>query len=115
MISHLRGAWGEDKASEYLIEQKYRIVKRNFRKAVGEVDIIAVRDNKIVFFEVKTWKSAYWEDLHFSINKAKIHKLQILAEIFFQENPEYGDYEVGFDLILLSWRMEELNHIENII
>ena len=113
MISHLKGKWGEDKAADYLLSRNYRILKRNFRKAVGEVDIIAVRDNKIVFFEVKNWKSVYWEDLHFSINQSKIHRMHAVSRIFLSENPEFSAYDVGFDLLLLSGRMEEPDHIEN--
>jgi putative endonuclease len=115
MIQHEKGILGENKAVEHLISSGYGILKRNFRKAFGEVDIIAVKGTKIIFCEVKNWDYIGWEDLHYSINKSKIQKIQMLASLFLLQNPRYKDYTVGFDLILLSRRMEELDHIEDFI
>jgi len=115
MIQHKKGRYGEEKAAEYLISRDYKILKRNFRKPFGEVDIIAVKGYKIVFCEVKNWDYIGWEDLHYSINTSKIQKLKKIACLFLHQNPEYSKYNIGFDLILLSGRMEELDHIEDFI
>lgn len=49
---------GEDIATEYLKQKKYKIIERNFRKSKGEIDIIAIDKsegiNVLVFVEVKT-------------------------------------------------------------
>lgn len=51
------GRCGEDLAAQYLEQQGYTIVERNYRLRTGEVDIIA-RDNEyLVFIEVKTRRS----------------------------------------------------------
>ncbi len=113
MLQHKKGRYGEDRAVHWLKGHGYKIVKRNFRKAFGEVDIIAVKGYKIIFFEVKNWDYSGWEDLHYSINKSKIQKIQRLASLFVQQNPCYKDYDMGFDLILLSRRMEEPDHVED--
>ena len=115
MISHQKGRKGEEKAAEYLLSRGYRILKRNFRKSFGEVDIIAVKGYKIIFCEVKNWDFPGWEDLQHSINKSKIRRMQNLAVLYLQENPQYKDYVVGFDLVLLSGRMNELDHVEDFI
>lgn len=115
MIQHKKGLSGEERATKHLISSGYIILKRNFRKAFGEVDIIAVKGTKIIFCEVKNWDYIGWEDLHYSINKSKIQKIQKLASLFLLQNPLYNDYTVGFDLILLSRRMKDLNHIEDFI
>ena len=115
MISHEKGKRGEDRAVEHLCSLGYRILKRNFRKPFGEVDIIAVKGYKIVFCEVKNWDYLGWEDLQHSINKSKILRMRNLAVLYLQENPQYKDYTVGFDLVLLSRRMNELDHIEDFI
>jgi putative endonuclease len=53
-----RGREGEKAAALYLEEKGFLILERNFRSLVGEVDIIALNGETIIFDEVKTW-SAY--------------------------------------------------------
>src|SRR3990167_10082156 len=48
------GKDGEDIACKILIEKGYKILDRNYSKKCGEIDIIAERDKKTVFIEVKT-------------------------------------------------------------
>jgi len=47
------GNKGEERAEKYLIQNKYRILDRNFRSHFGEVDIIAKDRKDLVFIEVK--------------------------------------------------------------
>ncbi|HOB20490.1 MAG TPA: YraN family protein [Candidatus Atribacteria bacterium] len=48
------GAFGEEKACEFLQENGYEILARNYRSRAGEIDIIAMKDDILVFTEVKT-------------------------------------------------------------
>ncbi len=48
------GYRGETYASEYLIKKGYEILERNYATKKGEIDIIARKDNEIVFAEVKS-------------------------------------------------------------
>ncbi|MCH8158067.1 MAG: YraN family protein, partial [Nitrospinae bacterium] len=48
------GKAGEKAAVAFLKKQGYRILKKNFRTAVGEIDIIAEQGRTVVFIEVKT-------------------------------------------------------------
>lgn len=47
------GQQGEDSAARYLSRYGYRIVRRNFRTARGEIDLIAMDGGTLVFIEVK--------------------------------------------------------------
>jgi putative endonuclease len=49
-----RGQAGEDAAAELLSALGYRIVQRNFRTRYGELDIVAVDRDSLVFCEVRT-------------------------------------------------------------
>ncbi|MEE8424042.1 MAG: YraN family protein, partial [Thermodesulfobacteriota bacterium] len=51
------GAMGEELASKFLKKQGYKIVEKNFRTSLGEIDIIALDKGTITFVEVKTRKS----------------------------------------------------------
>jgi len=48
------GQFGEDKAAEFLAQQGFKILDRNYRKKWGEIDIVAQKDNSVHFVEVKT-------------------------------------------------------------
>jgi putative endonuclease len=48
------GSRGESIAADYLEEQGYRIVDRNWRTRHGELDLIAIDDGALVAIEVKT-------------------------------------------------------------
>ncbi|MCT4598739.1 MAG: YraN family protein [Vallitalea sp.] len=52
------GTIGEDIACKYLKNNGYNIIDRNYRCRHGEIDIIAIHDEYIVFVEVKYRKDA---------------------------------------------------------
>lgn len=43
----------EEKAISYLIDMGYRIIQRNYRCKLGEIDIIAAYNSYLIFIEVK--------------------------------------------------------------
>ena len=51
------GIYGEKLALKYLKKQKYKILEKNFRCALGEIDIVAKDGEFLVFVEVKTRSS----------------------------------------------------------
>ena len=48
------GKYGETIAADYLINNGYEILDRNFQTRYGEVDIIWQKDDMIIFFEIKS-------------------------------------------------------------
>ena len=48
------GRLGEDIACRFLEEKGFNVIDRNYRKFIGEIDIIAKKDNILYFVEVKT-------------------------------------------------------------
>ncbi|MDD5434260.1 MAG: YraN family protein [Nitrospira sp.] len=48
-----KGRHGEEMAAEYLVNQGYRVLEKNYRNHFGEIDIIAEESGTIVFIEVK--------------------------------------------------------------
>lgn len=51
------GRWGEEVAESYLRKKGYKILERNYRTPVGEIDLIARDSRDLVFVEVKTRRS----------------------------------------------------------
>ena len=54
MNNKVLGSQGEQAAADYLTRQGYRICARNFRVPAGEIDIVAAKQELVVFVEVKT-------------------------------------------------------------
>ena len=53
----LKGEKGESLAKSFLVKNGYTIIDTNFRTKTGEIDIIAKKNEIIVFIEVKTRSS----------------------------------------------------------
>ena len=53
MYTQKIGKFGEDEAATFLKKKGYKILERNFSCKRGEIDIIALDKNEIVFIEIK--------------------------------------------------------------
>lgn len=105
------GSRGEDLAETYLKKKGYEILERNFRCFLGEIDIIALKGDEIIFVEVKTRdnvKYGYPADFVTEEKQARILKA---AEIYVEEKGYYN-YQPIFDVIEVF--SGEGNHIEHI-
>jgi putative endonuclease len=114
-----KGYIGEDIAGKYLEENGYTIVKRNFTFGrVGEVDIIAEKNSKLVFVEVKYRTSDKYGDPLFAINPRKVQSMRKTAEGYLYVN-KITNREIRFDVITIDVRDRsvppKLNHIEQAI
>lgn len=76
------GKRGEDAAAAYLERQGLDIVERNWRTERGEIDIIAIDGDDVVFCEVKTRTSASRGTGEEAVSQSKRRKLVRLAEIY---------------------------------
>ncbi len=96
------GREGEEIAAQSLTEEGLRVVARNFRAGRGEIDIVAVDGDTLVFVEVKSWSVFGFADLEFSLNAAKIRRIVETAKIFLARNREYNSMAVRFDLVFVE-------------
>ncbi|MGD7707593.1 YraN family protein [Microlunatus sp. Y2014] len=81
------GAQGEDLAAAHLVAQGWELVARNWRCAVGEIDIIAVEpDGTTVFCEVKSRTGTGFGDPLEAITYEKERKLRQLAATWLDEH-----------------------------
>lgn len=103
------GNQGEILAEKFLIQDGYKILEKNYMCKMGEIDIIAEKDNVIHFVEVKTKRKSQNFIPADSINSKKINHLRKTALRYIQSNENNGK-EYCFDLIGI-----EVQHLENII
>ncbi len=76
------GKFGEEKAVEFLKKNGYKIIERNYRTKIGEIDIIARKKREIIFIEVKTRSSDDFGMPEESINERKLRKIEKVAQIY---------------------------------
>jgi putative endonuclease len=76
------GDLGEDLASRHLRALGYRIVERNFRCPLGEIDCVAVKDRTLVFCEVKTRRSNRYGGPLEAVDFRKRRKMTRLAHYY---------------------------------
>jgi putative endonuclease len=96
------GKKGENKAVEILQAAGMCIITRNFRSKYGEIDIIALDGEIIVFIEVKTWSAYAIENLSYSINKKKQNRIIETAKYFLHINRKYNGKAIRFDVVFVG-------------
>lgn len=108
------GRLGEDMAAEFLRKKSYTIVQRNFRFARGEIDIVASKDNVLIFVEVKTARGKAFGAPELWVDERKQKQIGMVAEKYLQETGA-GDQDCRFDVIAidLNETEPEIRHIEN--
>ena len=93
------GALGERLAAEHLERQGYRILERKFRCRMGEIDLIARRENELVFTEVKLRKDASHGEAREFVTASKQRKLLLTAEYYLAARPWAQELQARFDVI----------------
>ena len=99
------GADGESSACTFLENRDFSIITRNFFAGrSGEIDIVALKNDLLVFVEVKARNSDNFGGGIYSVTKSKIKKLRASAKIFLLKNPQYNtiEYTIRFDLIVVK-------------
>jgi putative endonuclease len=116
-----RGKAGEDRAAAFLEGKGMKIIARNVRvpgkilepdpspgqgrlSLGGEIDIIALEGDTILFVEVKNWSRYGIDALEQGIDKKKQRRIIETAKYFLSQNREYRYMAVRFDIIFIAPR-----------
>lgn len=95
------GQKGEQWAAQYLQQQGYEIVERNLRTKQGEIDLIALDQQMLVFVEVRTRTSTAYGTPGESVNWRKQKKLRELALAYLQrQSRRFPSFR--FDVIAIT-------------
>ncbi len=98
--SYHRGRRAEWQAIWWLRLKGYRIVARNFKVPVGEIDLVARRGRTLAMIEVKSRGDL--ESAAGSISPRQQNRIVRASAVFLQRRPEFADFTVRFDALLLS-------------
>lgn len=116
IISNPVARIGEEIATKYLKKNGFKIIERNFRKGYGEIDIVSVHDNILVFVEVKTRTTNLYGGAIEAISYGKLQKLIRTCEYYKLLHPKLPE-SMRIDAVLIDLENNEaknIQHVENI-
>jgi putative endonuclease len=110
------GQRGEAAAAKYLRRRGYKILAQGDHFGPGELDLVALDRETIVFIEVKTRQSAVQGHPSEAVDALKQRKLTRLAETFLKRH-RLQTVPARFDVIAVTWPAETkrptIEHIQN--
>ena len=113
------GKLGEDEAQKYLIKNGYKILECNYFCRFGEIDIVAMDQNCLVFVEVKTRTSNKYGNPENAVNYWKKKHILLSARCYIEQY-RMKEYFARFDVVEVfanfadnSFDVEGINVIKN--
>jgi putative endonuclease len=107
--AHHHGGRAERIAALMLILKGYRILAQRYRVAGGEIDLIAVKADAVVFVEVKL-RPTISEALR-AVDATKRRRMSRAAAVWLTANPWAADKTFRGDLVAMApWRWPQHDH-----
>ncbi len=108
-LPKLFGDESESLATRFLEQEGFVILERNyFARKLGEIDIIAQKENILHFIEVKSGKTDF--DPIYNVTPAKLRKVINSAHYYMKSKK----LDMAFSIDALIIRYDEVEFIENV-
>ncbi len=92
------GIEGEDVAVQFLQQQGYQILERNYYYHHGEIDLVVKESETLVFIEVKTRRTAQFGEPEESVTPKKQELLRRTAEGYVRQR-NISEISCRFDVV----------------
>lgn len=113
------GKWGESVAATFLEAHGYRIIGRNWRTTIGEIDIIAQLGEQLAFVEVKTRRGRANGTPEEAITPRKAAKMREVAWAYLTTHELDDETDFSIDLIAIelapNGKLQRCEHHKNVI
>ncbi|MBS1175437.1 MAG: hypothetical protein H6R05_1568 [Burkholderiaceae bacterium] len=96
------GEQGEVIAQQYLEQQGLRHLDNNIASNLGEIDVLMMHGETLVFVEVKMRKTASFGGALAAITPSKLKRLRQAIALYLQQNPRYAQYDCRIDAVLIQ-------------
>jgi putative endonuclease len=96
------GQRAERLAAEFLAARGLTILERNYRRRLGELDIIARGGGVLVIAEVRTRATAAFGGAAASVDRAKQRRIIRAAAQLLQQRRDLAQLPVRFDVLVVS-------------
>ncbi|CUS35284.1 conserved hypothetical protein [Candidatus Nitrospira nitrosa] len=110
---HQFGQVSEMRAEQFLIAKGYRILDRNVRLSIGELDLVADDQGVVVFVEVKGRSTEAFGGALSAVDRRKQAKLSKLAAQYLAQR-HWSDKLCRFDVVLVQGKPSAPGQIEHI-
>ena len=100
--SNTIGQRAEDLALQFLKKNGMQLIDRNYRCKMGEIDLVMLHDNELVFVEVRYRKQTRFGSGAESVDYRKQQKILKSAEHFLQRNTRYRDIPCRIDVVSIT-------------
>ncbi|AFD09102.1 YraN family protein [Solitalea canadensis] len=109
------GKAGEQIAFDHLVKNGYAIIERNWRYQHSEVDLIAQKNNELIFIEVKTRTGNFFGFPEEFVTSRKEKLFGLAADEFIYRSAHTG--ECRFDIVSITFSTDgksyQVHHIED--
>lgn len=92
------GKHGEELAVRHLADAGYRIIERNYRCLLGEIDVVAKDGETLVFVEVKSRRGGGFGDPQEAVDSRKQEKISKIAQYYLKEK-RLQNVRARFDVV----------------
>ncbi|MCQ2988665.1 YraN family protein [Pseudomonas tremae] len=96
------GREAEAYALQYLQQQGLRLIEQNWLCTRGELDLVMLDGDTVVFVEVRYRRHSGWGGATESVDFRKQGKLVIAAQLFLQHAPGWASHPCRFDVIAIE-------------
>ena len=112
------GKIGESSAKKFLLNKKYQFIEENYHSRFGEIDLIFLDNQELVFIEVKTRKSNLFGTGEEALTIAKKRKI-IKTLLYFLNSAskkQFRSWRIDLISVKLSYQNKvlKINHLKNI-
>lgn len=116
MYTQKVGRFGEDEAVKYLEQKGYKILERNFSCKRGEIDIIALDKDEIVFIEIKARISLKYGLPSEAVTKNKLKHIYKTAEYYlYTRNLLNENTRIDVIEVYIKNKQVIINHLKQVV
>ena len=96
------GRNAENRVAAYLRRRGLKLIARNFGCKFGEIDLIMLHGEVVVFVEVRRRTSTAFMTPAASIDPRKQRRLALTAALFLKGQPQYARLPARFDVVAIT-------------
>lgn len=109
--AYAKGVMGENAACEHLLRLGMTPLCRRYRSPYGEIDLILLDGEVLVFAEVKTRERGTLQTAQLAVTPQKQRRIIQTARCFLGEHPQYAQHAMRFDVVTVA--KDGISHIAN--